>query len=265
MTASIIIPTCDTTGELIAPCLKTLFETLPSMESFEVIVVANGASRDIFDWTRAYPQVKVLYSAERLGYPVAVNMALRFAQRDLILLLNDDVTFTGGGWFERLAEVTNRPHNSFVGPWLFSHDWDWGGKHFGRFFATGFWCAMFRKSLLDKIGYLDEYFSPGGNEDSDICLRADLCGYRCACVVCDEIKHKGSSTFSKHHPNYFRDGWQMFWEKWSGPLGFFGIFQFEDTRVPSKEHEDKYHYDVLSRLKLVWKEEGVFGDLTRKE
>mgnify|MGYP001793344699 CR=1 FL=1 len=44
-------------------------------------------------------------------------------------------------------------------------------------------CLLFRRELLDKIGFLDERFGIGCFEDDDYCRRALLAGYRAAIAV----------------------------------------------------------------------------------
>lgn len=75
--------------------------------------------------------------------------------------------------------------------------------------AIAFWCAMMPRVLFDKIGLLDEIFSPGMGEDGDFSIKAELAGYSLVQVPTNispefgtgipvqdfPICHKGSATF----------------------------------------------------------------------
>ena len=37
-------------------------------------------------------------------------------------------------------------------------------------------CYLFKRTVMDRVGYLDEMFSPGHYEDDDYCYRARLAG-----------------------------------------------------------------------------------------
>lgn len=247
---SIIIPTCDQTGNRIISLLASLTSTTVGIDK-EIIVVANGASKDIMEWCDMYG-AELIYIRDRVGYPRAVNAGIGMSKGDKIVLLNDDVTLTKSGWLEKLSEAIDDPLVSFAGPWLFGHSWEWGGENYGNLYAIGFWCVIFRRSLINEIGLLDNYFYPGGCEDADICLRADFAGYRCKYVECDEVKHEGGQTFTEHHPDYFFGGWYLFYKKWSKPLFFYNIRNFPDDRTPSEKTRDRFHFYDLNKLGILW-------------
>jgi len=70
----------------------------------------------------------------------------------------------------------------------------------GVWFTTeklGFFCVAMRRSLVDKVGYLDEQFGIGMFEDDDYCIRVKKEGYRLAVVEDCFVFHKGSVSFKK--------------------------------------------------------------------
>ena len=56
-------------------------------------------------------------------------------------------------------------------------------------------CLLFKKSVLEEVGVLDELFSPGNYEDDDISFRILLAGYKL--LLCHNIfvHHFGSTSF----------------------------------------------------------------------
>jgi GT2 family glycosyltransferase len=71
-----------------------------------------------------------------------------------------------------------------------------------------FFCVMIKREVFDKIGMLDEVFSPGYGEDTDFCIRAGKAGYTFTEVVEKQIIdgnnygefplwHKSNKTFGE--------------------------------------------------------------------
>ncbi|WP_027187152.1 glycosyltransferase [Desulfovibrio cuneatus] len=68
-----------------------------------------------------------------------------------------------------------------------------------------FFCVLFTKELVQKVGLLDTAFYPGGYEDDDYCLRAKSCGYELYIARDVFIHHWGSASFAKLDYNYFQE------------------------------------------------------------
>jgi GT2 family glycosyltransferase len=176
----------------------------------EVIVVANGCT----DGTKEYldslptPVFMPLYFAEPLGFTKAANMGIRAATGEFVVLLNNDTVL--------LSQPKNQWLDLLLAPFLGSHrvglsgpvkfHWDCAGT---RRRAIAFWCVMIRRQVFDKIGYLDEVFSPGMGEDADFSIKAQAAGFALVRVPKDgeeefgkgitdfgfPIYHAGSGTF----------------------------------------------------------------------
>ena len=56
-------------------------------------------------------------------------------------------------------------------------------------------CLLFKREVLEKIGLLDERFSPGHYEDDDYCMRARNAGYQLIIAGDVFIFHHGSASF----------------------------------------------------------------------
>jgi GT2 family glycosyltransferase/glycosyltransferase involved in cell wall biosynthesis len=170
---------------------------------FEVIVVDNGSS----DGTpklvaERFPRAKLISNERNLGFAAGNNIGLRASTGDLIVLLNQD-TQVRPGWLEALASTFDDPTVAIAGckllypdgtiqhagGYLFGSrgDSDHWGRHAlddGRFdeamdveYVTGAALAI-RRTVVDKIGLLDEAFGPAYYEDTDWCYRARAAGFR---------------------------------------------------------------------------------------
>jgi glycosyltransferase involved in cell wall biosynthesis/GT2 family glycosyltransferase len=62
-------------------------------------------------------------------------------------------------------------------------------------------CTYFRRAALNIVGYFDEAFAPGYDEEVDFCQRANALGF--THVVADDVfvYHKGSQSFGKLNPD----------------------------------------------------------------
>ena len=71
---------------------------------------------------------------------------------------------------------------------------------------------------MDKIGLLDEQFSPGHYEDDDYCYRTRLAGYKLTIAGDAHVHHHGSASFKLHAPEQLAElpkiNYQKFINKW---------------------------------------------------
>ncbi|WP_338143354.1 glycosyltransferase family 2 protein [Paenibacillus whitsoniae] len=209
---SIIIPTYNG-----LPLLKDCVASIRRHTDvpYELIVVDNGSS----DGTVAYclqEKIKLIAAPVNLGFPAACNLGLRLATGSELLLLNNDTIVTRR-WLTNLQRCLHeQPNVGMVGPVT---NYASGRQRLRERFTTidrmtakyneanpKRWletkrligmCLLFKRELLEKIGYLDERFSPGHFEDDDYCYRARLHGYRLSIAGDCFIYHKGSVSFRK--------------------------------------------------------------------
>ena len=177
MKVSIVIATYNHLEDCLKPCCEAIKKYV-NLEDKEVIIVANGCK----DGTREYVEslgepFKLLWYNEALGFPRANNEGIKIAKGEYILLLNNDAFLLEqekdalvGLHLERFMK---NPKVGIVGP-IKAHN-----KQLNRSFIV-FFCAMVKRAVFDKIGYLDEVFGTGSSEDIDFCIRAQEAGYEIA-------------------------------------------------------------------------------------
>ncbi len=217
MTFSIVIPNFN--GE------ELLTENLPSVMALgadEVIVVDDastdnslGIIRKFQRGTRALAsnaELQIIKNKENLGFARSVNKGVRVARGDVVILLNTDVkpqtglleailphfkdskvfgvsfaedrfSYSRGFWKDGFVEhapgeKTNETHSSF---------WVSGGS------------AAFKKSVWDKLGELDDVYSPFYWEDMDISYRAAKRGYKNIWEPKAKVVHEHEATIGKYH------------------------------------------------------------------
>ena len=184
-------------------------------EPIELIFVDNGSTDGTPEYLETIPGATVIRNSENRGFAPAVNQGLKECHGQQILLLNNDCVVSTG-WLQGLLEVLHDDErNGLVGPVsnnisgpqqipvsytdLASMDgFAWDCRANRRLVETdrlvGF-CLLFRRSVLDDVGLLDEQFEVGCFEDDDFCRRASKAGYRAIIAPNAFVHHYGSVTF----------------------------------------------------------------------
>lgn len=201
---SIVIPTYNHCDDLLKPCIESI-EKYTDISNVEIIVVANGCT----DNTREYVEslgnsVKLIWVDEAIGYTKATNLGIQKATGEYVILLNNDTELLAqqqNEWLMMLEEPFKDPKVGLTGPLeLFDN--------YANSRVLIFFCVMIRRELFNKIGLLDEIFTPGGGEDIDFTVRANLAGYKSVAISQSEfsaeartnvgvfpIWHKDNKTF----------------------------------------------------------------------
>lgn len=216
---------------LLKQCLPSVMAT--EYPDFEVILADNASSDGSAEWVEArFPQVKVVRHPENWAFCRGNNEALPHARGRYVVFLNNDVE-TPGGWLQplvdalaldplvaavqpKLLQYADRSHFEYAGgaggfiddygyPFtrgrlLFTMEEDRGQYDEARdaFWATGA-AIMLRRSVLDEVGGLDEYFCMH-MEEIDLCWRLQRKGYRIRIAPQSEVYHLGGSSLPQGSP-----------------------------------------------------------------
>jgi len=224
MAVSIIIVTYNS-AQTIEDCLISLSDQ--TFKNFEVILVDNN-SKDgtvpIIESMKSHFHfpIKTIYHEGNLGFAGGNNRALRYISQNCryVALLNPDAK-ADSQWLQKLVmEMENNTEIGVCASKILTYD----GKHidsagigmpatlkgFNRgegkdikqynckeyvFGACGC-AAIYRKKLLDEIGFFDEDFFLI-HEDVDICFRAHLAGWKVLFVPESKVYHKVKFSIGK--------------------------------------------------------------------
>jgi glycosyltransferase involved in cell wall biosynthesis len=206
MKYSIVIPTYNHLEDCLKPCLEKIFKYTDLIDG-EIVVVANGCKDDTKQYLELqeiiHPELKHLWFDEGLGYTKAINEGVKASIGENIIFMNNDAILLQqekNTWIRYLLDALK--DNVGVTGNLKLYD-----ASVERRFCL-FFCAATPRRLWDKIGGLDESWSPGGGEDIEYCLKIEQLGYKVIQVPDDkecEIKdgynvnafplwHKAEST-----------------------------------------------------------------------
>lgn len=214
---SVIIPVWNHTSET-QECLTRLRY---NSSRGEVIVVDNGSTDDT-PWIikKKFPLVKYLRYEEALGFPKAINIGLKEAQFDYVILLNNDAYPMANFW-QNVYDALAKYPQAVIG--------QTGGisRIDGRLreiiasgqgeptYIEGYF-MLFPKKIVEEIGLFDEGFSPAYYEDCDFSIRAKLAGYPLILIPSFVIHKRGITTADlvnrsslvEHNRIYFLHKWE---------------------------------------------------------
>jgi GT2 family glycosyltransferase len=185
---SIVIGTLNHLDDCLKPCCEAI-QKYCNLDDKEIIIVANGCTDGTKDYVESLgAPFKLLWFDEPLGYAKANNEGIKASQGEYILLLNNDAFLKEqpkDTVIKMHLDKFENPNVGIVGP-IKSHN-----KALDRDFII-FFCAMIKREVFDKIGYLDESFGKGSGEDIDFCIRAEEAGYELE--VAGEMTGRGDGT-----------------------------------------------------------------------
>ena len=188
--------------------------------TYEIIVVDNNSTDGTREWLKEQKDIKLILNDENVGFPKGCNIGIAASEKENdILFLNNDTIVTPR-WLDNLktclysddkigaaASITNNCSNyqaisvpysdikdmiAFADANNISKPEKWEEKT--RLVA---FCMFIKRDVINKIGILDERFTPGNFEDDDLCMRIIESGYKL--MVCNDsfIHHFGSASFNK--------------------------------------------------------------------
>lgn len=231
----VIIPVYNAFDDLVKCILSVLKHTNPPY----CLIIIDDESNDanVIDLMQKLSyekneQLIVLKNSRNQGFVATVNKGMHYSNNDVVLLNSD--TIVTPGWLEKLyqcaysnskiATVTPLTNNGTIcsAP-LFNQantiPEGYDINSFGLLIeevsqrqypviptAVGF-CMFIKRTVLERIGYFDELFSPGYGEENDFCLRATDHGYIHVLDDATFVYHKGCTSFQdmrlklqgKHH------------------------------------------------------------------
>ncbi len=234
-------------------CLESIREHT-EVGSYEIVVVDNNSSDGTREWLMEQHDVKLQLNDYNAGFPKGCNQGIALACEDSdILLLNND-TIVMPRWLENMSKCLYSADDIGAVGAVCNHNENLQGVDFSygdpgqmmalaeennisdssrweqKLFLIGY-CLLIKREVLDKIGPLDEAFSPGYIEDNDLCMRIVTAGYRLMlCHDCFIHHHLGTSfraNMDALYPILFANR-EKFRMKWG-----FGPFLFDDIKHTS--------------------------------
>lgn len=195
-------------------------------KNYEIIFVDNASKDESVKWVKKnYPNTRIVINRENLGFAGANNVGFRKAKGHYVLFLNNDTRVTRT-FLTQLVEVLEKDpkiagvqskillmdepdtHDSvgaYLTPLGVLYHYGFGriniekyNKQINLYTAKGA-CMMFRKDILDMVTIDGNIFDPdyfAYFEESDMCHRIWLAGYKIVYAYESVIYHKMGATSS---------------------------------------------------------------------
>jgi hypothetical protein len=110
-------------GELLQRCIESVVRYPPGI-SWEIILIDNNSADDSLDWVRAsnIPNLRLIESAENLGFGKANNLGFNLSSAPLLFLLNNDAEVRPGAIDRLLATINSSAAIGACGPRIVNPD-----------------------------------------------------------------------------------------------------------------------------------------------
>lgn len=202
--------------------LKIILDSINKLNfkgNFEIIIVDNNSTDGSQEFLRNnYPYVKIVQNKENLGTS-GINSGLPSCRGDYIFYLNNDIELEKNSLKILYGVIQKDTSIGIVAPKhvnYYNRKLKSGGYWISRSFYAGHHKAetsektrevpyagvfLFRKEIIDKLGY---FFDPDYfiySEDIDFCLRSRLLDYKVVFAPASIIYHMHAATIGKEE-NY---------------------------------------------------------------
>lgn len=186
-----------------------------SYRNYEIIVVDNGSSDGSREMIKKeFPKVRVIENHRNVGAPKATNQGIRASRGKYVFRMDNDTEIMNKDILETLISMMERDDRiGLIGCKLIYPS---GANQFASGYVDSFGIArhyyndeerdtlglctagMFiRKSITERIGHLDEGFSPMFFEDLEYTIRAKKMGYKTVYTPRAVLFHKEHGNIKK--------------------------------------------------------------------
>lgn len=183
--------------------------------------------------------IVIARNKENLGWVGSVNRGVKESTAQYVCIMNNDTLVTEG-WLEEMVAIAEKdPEIGLVNP-----EWEkprgisiedyarrlkkFSGEFIETDWARGF-CFLVKRKVIEKIGGLDEAYSPGYYDDCDFSMRAIRAGFRPVRAKASYVYHYRNGT---HEGALKKEGMnsllakhkELFYERWGKPLRIVFVF-----------------------------------------
>lgn len=207
--------------QMTVDCLRSLSKQ--NYSNLEIIVVDNASTdKSVETIRKKFPKVKVILNGRNFGFAQGNNVGCKKARGELILFLNNDALVEKNFLRPLVEKITSEDFVGAVQPKILCYSKkdiiDSVGSYFlksgflyhyghnkrdqkkynkeSEIFTMKGACMLFKKEVLNKVGVFDkDYFAYF--EETDLCQRTWIAGYKIFYVPKSKIFHIGGQTARK--------------------------------------------------------------------
>lgn len=283
-----------TTSVIIAASSKQMLECLLSIkkhtkEPHELIVLDSITSPDLKKKIRKsvkeHSPSKILEHNSKDSLLHDINQCINCSTGEYIVLLTDD-TVVSDGWLSGMLECLNcAPDAGIVGPmtnncagpqqvtdesyqsvtqldkYAAQFKEQYRHRQISSQNIAGF-CMLFKRTLAEKIGLLDELFETSHFEDEDFCIRASLESYQ-NYIAGDIFIHNHGSKGSPGNRKILEEKWTLNTSSLEGrKLAVFKTTELADN-LYQKGKIDEASQTLINCIKITPDAKDIYYELAR--
>ncbi|MEN8076972.1 bifunctional glycosyltransferase family 2 protein/class I SAM-dependent methyltransferase [Clostridioides difficile] len=272
-------------------CIESI-RNFTDNNKYEIIIIDNNSQDGTVEWLKQQSDLRVIYNSKNLGFPKGCNQGIEIASGDNILLLNNDVIVTPNWLFNLDIALWSEDEIGAVGAvsnnCSYYQQIDVFYKDINEMieFSIGYnksdselwhyrtkligFCMLIKKQALNKVGLLDEIFTPGNFEDDDISFRLIREGYKLLLCKDTFVHHFGSVSFGEvkeEYLNIMHNNIKQFENKWGFNPQYSNIIRFELINMINENKEK--HLNILEigcgtgatllEIKSRYKNSNIYG------
>ncbi|GFI08188.1 N-acetylglucosaminyl-diphospho-decaprenol L-rhamnosyltransferase [Lachnospiraceae bacterium] len=220
---SVVVPNYNGIA-FVERCFKALIKDAPKAE---LLLVDNGSTDGSRELTaRRFPQIRIIALKENYGFCRAANEGMKAASSPYVILLNNDTEVLPGFTKALVSALQLEPRAFSAGAkmiqlhhpekiddagnfycalgWAFARGKDKSVEYYeepDEIFAACGGAVIYRKAVLERIGYLDEsHFAY--LEDIDLGWRAKIAGWKNIYAPEAKVLHVGSGTSGSRYNEF---------------------------------------------------------------
>ena len=205
-------------SDLTLECLESLKFCTKGL--YRLIWIDNGSDLKHYEPVKKvinvrFKNCKMFRYSKNYGFARGMNKGIKLSKSKIVVLLNNDITFNLR-WLDPLIQpfmyvskvgvsgaitdnTSSIQRQDRIRKRLHRSDNEWFYNH--KSGNISYFCTAISKELIKKIGYLDEEFFNGG-EDDDFNDRAKAAGFKVGVALKSFVSHKHCG--SRDDPDYDR-------------------------------------------------------------
>ena len=248
---TILIPNMDQ-AKTLKTCIDSVLK-LTTYQNYEIAIIENNSKeKATFEYYKELekdPKIKILtYVPKEKGfnYSKIINYGVKNTDGEYIVQLNNDTKLLTPDWLEKMVGMNQREDVGAVGVKLYypddtiqhagtiigvygvaghvfrglykmHHGYFGRDSHIQNMSAVTAACMMAKRSVYEKVGYMDEEFAVAFN-DIDFCLKIIKAGYKIIYNPFVEFTHYESKSRGAEDTPEKQERFQkeinMFYDKW---------------------------------------------------
>ena len=223
-------------------CIESVLKNTKS-NNYEIVVVNNGSTDGTYEYLNSLNKdnIKIINNSNNLGFSKGMNIGVKNSIGKYVILLNND-TWVSEGWDVALIDILKYKSNVYTvtpvtnlcgNKAMINIPHDNPNDYFNKFLklkpkllkkfyidSLGLFCGAFRRIEFIQMGYLDETYLNGW-EDDDFYEKIDIINKKVMVTTDSVVYHFGSITVGANNYSdannknklYFEKKWD---KKWKG-------------------------------------------------